>query len=149
MIKNKIDNVVNFVSLLRYSYAFEKESPDYLIEKFDKIIGTDLNVLNSEQIEYLKRFKIYNEHVKIWGGDRSKVDSILYFIIKCFDNNIETPSKMIKLLKTLCDVNMINDKNTKPFIHQVIINYIDNNVKTEKIFERDYKILSIIGFDNL
>ena len=45
-----------------------------------KIIGTDLNVLNSEQIEYLKRFKIYNEHVKIWGGDRSKVDSILYFI---------------------------------------------------------------------
>jgi len=85
----KFENILKFLTLfLSGDLELELESPDYIMEKFEKCFGTDIEIKKSVCV-----ILMYKRHNKIWKHDDYRINSIFNFFKSVLnwtkENNIE------------------------------------------------------------
>lgn len=145
MNRSKIDN------LIKFSFNFHKnmgvywydESPDYIVEKWDKYIGVNPTIRKeSPMIEsYFQKWRKGD----IWSVDFDKLESILSFLIAINKRAISCfhVSDLIRIFEEyIGDVDLINNKpydNLHALIKKEVIKWLNT---TEN--KRDYKLNLLI-----
>ena len=85
----KFENIIKFLSLfMSGDLNLAKESPDYIMEKFEKYFGTDIEIRKS-----ICTTKLYEKHNKIWNHNDYRINSIFNFFYSVYSwakqNDIE------------------------------------------------------------
>ena len=85
----KFENIMKFLTIfLSGDLKLEHQSPDYIMEKFEKYFGKELKIIQSNCVTTL-----YEKHNKIWNHNDYRINSILNFLYAVHnwtkENNIE------------------------------------------------------------
>ncbi len=76
----KFENILKFLSIfMSGDLKLEYESPDYIMEKFERYFGMDIEILQSNCITSL-----YEKHNKIWGHNDYRINSIFNFFYSVY-----------------------------------------------------------------
>lgn len=91
----KFENIIKFLSLfMSGDLKLKNESPDYIMEKFEKYFGKDIEIKKSNCVTSL-----YEKHNKIWNHNDYRINSIFNFFYGVHswsrDNNIEVNWKRV------------------------------------------------------
>jgi len=124
----KFENIIKFLTIfMSGDLKLEHQSPDYIMEKFEKYFGTDIEIKKSNCVTSL-----YEKHKKIWKHDDYRINSIFNFfssVLNWKDKNIkiEWNSKMPqKIVQFHAYYNSgINNILCEP---EVIINLFNENI---------------------
>ena len=85
----KFENILKFLTLfLSGDLKLEHQSPDYIMEKFEKYFGTEVDIIKSPCTT-----KLYKRHNEIWKHDDYRINSIFNFFYSVYSwskqNDIE------------------------------------------------------------
>lgn len=138
MDKSKLDNLINFsFNFHRCSdINFLYQSPDYIMEKWDKYIGIrpDFNNINFNCNEEIK----INEYYNIWG-DSFINKKIILFIFRMNNSNF-LPSNIIDIFEETTGIDKSNITTDKYLhLHTNLIAFKNKWLETT-VIKRDYKL---------
>lgn len=133
MTKTQLDNLIRF-SFLFKTMDYQKQSPDYIKEKWDSYISMPIPQLDSHLEDSIK-------WKKIWNAD----DSMLTLIDFLNHNDSvafvsDSPSDIINRFGSIFDVNKIKDESYNG-LHNKLDNALDIWIKNSL---RDYNLCLLI-----
>lgn len=131
MTNTQIYNLFTFYFLysgIDKSNQFPNMSPDYLLEKYEKIINVNIPNKKYPELLDINEYKIWNN---TWSKSRVKLpDSLLMFIIETYNRNL---SEFYPLRETfekyIGSVDLISNteyKHIHPLFKNLILNVMNN-----------------------
>jgi hypothetical protein len=140
MKKSQLNNLINFCFNFHGSMGVNPfyQSPDYILEKWNKCIGVKtINNKSSVTNEDLLFWKRIWRKEEDWAGCRE----ILDFLYDINSTSCLTPSYMIDSLKknTGISINQINDVEYKN-LHHLVRKSIDEIWLDDTLVKRDYNL---------
>lgn len=122
------------------------QSEDYLLEKYNKLIGIDLP--NTSYKKILDNNTTYIKYKSIWGH-KLIPDSLMMFLCETFNNKTLRIKRIYPIFEMLIgSINKINEmeyEHIHPKLKEVIIRVVNENILTDTETIRDININYIIS----
>lgn len=165
----KFDNIMKFVSVfLSGDLVLKYQSPDYIMEKFEKFLGKDIQIKKHSRTSTL-----YIKHNDIWKHDDYRINSIFNFLIDVLKYSKDSevgvvptpamknircgPDVYIELFESwIGDFSKIHNKDSLEGLHSILERnlyslYLDNVDEQYSEFflklERKEKLKNIINYE--
>jgi hypothetical protein len=132
MIKEQVTQLFHFYALFSGvgDTKFVNQSPDYIIEKWNRIVGT---IPPATKYPNLKLSQLYNEWKNKWGKSTELVpDSLLIYIIETQHNtNVEKNviEEVVEKYQNYIGYITQIKVDRSPGVHELLIQIVDDLVK--------------------
>lgn len=131
MTNTQIYNLFTFYFLysgIDKSNQFPNMSPDYLLEKYEKIINVNIPSKKYPELLNINEYKIWNN---TWSKSRVKLpDSLLMFVIETYNRNLPEFYPLRETFeKYIGSVDLISNteyKHIHPLFKNLILNVMNN-----------------------